>query len=333
MSKTFKGGTAAMAAVLLAATLLVTGCPSSDEPGPVPFTVNETPVDDLDAMKSRMASEAAAGRGASIADPIRATIAIADMSLLSGPLSGINDAGTDCLHKLFDAIPSGKYVAYDLRGSTFTSIPAITSATAGARKNTATLMSITLPDTLTTIGDYAFAEFNGLTTVTIPGSVTSIGTGAFAGCSGLTTVTIPASVTSIGTGAFYNCSSLTSVAIPAGVTSIGGTAFMLCSSLTTVAIGAGVTSIGERAFRECSSLTTVTIPAGVTSIGDVAFDSCSSLTSIYVQRRTTPLTTLGFSVFSQTHASLVIYVLPGTVAGYKGMSGWRTFASKIQAAP
>ena len=72
-----------------------------------------------------------------------------------------------------------------------------------------------------------------MTTVTIPDSVTSIGDGAFLGCSALTTVTIPDSVTSIGDGAFLGCSKLTTVTIPDSVTSIGDDAFQN-SGLTTV---------------------------------------------------------------------------------------------------
>ena len=68
---------------------------------------------------------------------------------------------------------------------------------------------------------------SGLTSVTIPDSVTSIGNSAFYGCSGLTSVTIPDSVTSIGDSAFYGCSGLTSVTIPDSVTSIGNSAFSL----------------------------------------------------------------------------------------------------------
>ena len=71
------------------------------------------------------------------------------------------------------------------------------------------------------ICDSAFANCSGLISVTIPNSVTSIGDWAFEGCSGLTSVTIPNSVTSIGNGAFYYCTSLTSVTIPNSVTSIG----------------------------------------------------------------------------------------------------------------
>ncbi|WP_117590435.1 leucine-rich repeat domain-containing protein, partial [Flavobacterium psychrophilum] len=73
------------------------------------------------------------------------------------------------------------------------------------------LTSVTIPNSVTTIGDESFARCSGLTSVTIPNSVTTIGDEAFADCSGLTSVTIPNSVTAIGEDAFYNCSRLTTV--------------------------------------------------------------------------------------------------------------------------
>ena len=92
---------------------------------------------------------------------------------------------------------------------------------------------------------------------TIPDSVTSIGEWAFYWCTSLTSVTIPDSVTSIGEWAFYWCTSLTSVTIPDSVTSIGDNTFDHCTSLTSVTIPDGVTSIGWRAFSNCTSLTDV----------------------------------------------------------------------------
>ena len=100
---------------------------------------------------------------------------------------------------------------------------------------------MTIPESVTSIGDYAFSGCSGLTSVTIPESVTSIGGNAFSGCSGLTSVTIPESVTSIGSYAFYGCSGLTSVTIPESVTSIGSYAFSGCSGLTSVTIPESVT--------------------------------------------------------------------------------------------
>ncbi|MEI6797334.1 MAG: fibronectin type III domain-containing protein, partial [Methanomassiliicoccales archaeon] len=118
--------------------------------------------------------------------------------------------------------------------------------------------------------------------VTIPDNVTSIGDWAFAECTSLTSVSIGSNVTSISYCAFYNCSSLISVTMGSGVTSIDYGAFGYCGSLISVTMGNGVTTIGDFAFYDCSSLTSVTIPDSVTSIGDWAFYNCSSLTDITV---------------------------------------------------
>lgn len=123
----------------------------------------------------------------------------------------------------------------------------------------------------------AFSGCKELTSVTIPNSVTSIGDWAFSHCSSLTSITIPDSVTSIGGGVFHNCSSLTSITIPGGVMSIGDGAFYNCSSLTSITIPDSVTSIGDVAFKDCSSLTSVTLPGGVTSVGDESFEECEQL--------------------------------------------------------
>jgi hypothetical protein len=135
---------------------------------------------------------------------------------------------------------------------------------------------------LVSIGEGAFDFCTSLVSVTIPASVTSIGDGAFELCTSLVSVTIPGSVTSIGDFAFEVCTSLVSVTIPASVTNIGDFAFCNCYSLTSVTIPASVTYIGQGAFQSCHSLTSVTIPASVTYIGSLVFYNCTALTSIIV---------------------------------------------------
>lgn len=150
---------------------------------------------------------------------------------------------------------------------------------------------VTLPDGLTSIGNYAFKDCSALTSVTIPNSVWSIGVRAFWGCDGLTSVTIGNSVTSIGDNAFYFCSSLTSVTLGNSVTSIGSSAFYYCTGLTSITIPNSVTSIGDDAFSNCYSLTSVTLGKNLTSIGDKAFHYCYKIQEVTSYASTPPAAT------------------------------------------
>ena len=191
------------------------------------------------------------------------------------------------------------------------------------------LTEYTIPDRVTTIGEYAFTWCESLTSVTIGDSVTTIGAWAFYNCSSLTCVTIPDSVTSIGNGTFAYCYDLTSVTIPDSVTEIGYKAFYACSSLTGVTIPDSVTTIGYGAFCHCSSLTSVTIPDSVTTIGGYVFEYCSSLTSVYC-KATTPPALVGTYVFDSNGSGRKIYVPMESVEAYKIASGWSEYASSIE---
>ena len=120
-----------------------------------------------------------------------------------------------------------------------------------------------------------------ITTITLPDYITSIGNYAFSHCTMLESVIFGDGITSIGDFAFSGCDSLTSIEIPNSVISIGSSAFSSCDRLTNVVIGDGVTNIGERAFYACENLTSIVIGESVTSINDYAFFSCPSLTSVY----------------------------------------------------
>ena len=167
------------------------------------------------------------------------------------------------------------------------------------------LESIVIPNSVNTVGSAAFGACTGLTSVTIGNSVTSIGDSVFSGCTGLTSVTLGNSVTSIGNGAFYGCSGITSVIIPDSVTDMGYNALYGCTGLTSVTIGNSVTSIGARAFYYCTSLTSVTIPNSVTSIGVSAFENCSSLTSITIGNG---VESIGDSAFGGCESLASVYI-------------------------
>jgi hypothetical protein len=196
--------------------------------------------------------------------------------------------------------PEGKAGSYTIPNS-------VTSIGDWAFDECAGLTNVTIPNSLTSIGNGAFNECAGLTSVTIPNGVTSIGYEAFEDCFSLATVTIPNSVTTIGDAAFVDCTSLTSVTIPNSLTSIGGW-FDYCTSLSSVTIPNSVTSIGDAAFNGCSSLTNVTIGTNVTSLEDLAFYECSSLTGVYFQGNAPSLGSVVFA--GDTNAT--VYYLPET---------------------
>ena len=149
------------------------------------------------------------------------------------------------------------------------------------------LQTITLPNTLESIGGYAFSNCNSLTNIVIPDSVTSIDEYAFFGCANLINIVIPNSVTSLGDSIFAYCRGLKNATIGNGVTSLGYGVFSSCTSLTSVTIGNSVTSIGDGAFRGCISLIHVAISDKVNKIGVSTFFNCRSLT-IYCEADSKP---------------------------------------------
>ena len=187
------------------------------------------------------------------------------------------------------------------------------------------ITDLVIPNSVKSIGDWAFSGCSGLTSITIGNSVTSIGYGAFSGCSGLTSVTIGNSVTSIGNYAFKDCSGLTSVHITDIAAwfkiSFGNYLsnplyyahhlFMDGKEITDLVIPNSVTSIGSSAFYGCSGLTSVTIPNSVTSIGNYAFSGCSGLTKVtlnsndIVSKSYSSSSTLG-SIFGKQVKELIL---------------------------
>lgn len=151
----------------------------------------------------------------------------------------------------------------------------------GAFDGCTRLTSITLPETVTQIGNNAFSGCTGLTGITLPANLTVINYETFSGCTGLTTITIPANVTEIGERAFSGNSKLTTVTLSGSkLRKIGSFAFATCALLTNINLPATVTEIGQAAFTYCRNLPAITIPANVTVIGENAFYGCVALVNV-----------------------------------------------------
>ncbi len=210
--------------------------------------------------------------------------------------------------------------------STYRGLP-VTEIGAYAFSQESYIESVTIPDTITFIGDEAFDACDSLekvqisdlaawcnttfddtcifkyganlylngekiTDLVIPDGVTSINKEAFEYCSGLTSVTIPDSVTTLGKYAFYNCDNLSSVTIGNSVATIGNSAFSGCG-LTSITIPDSVTAIEDSTFYSCSNLVNATLGNSVATIGNYAFAGCG-LTSITIPDS---VTTIGEGTF------------------------------------
>ena len=197
------------------------------------------------------------------------------------------------------------------------------------------LVSVTIPDGITSIGEYAFYGYTSLETIIISDNVTTIGDFAFYGCTSLENVIIPGSVTNIGDYVFSECSTLksagpiggdyniqfgwteripdnvfhnldtlTNVIIPDGIISVGNSAFHSCKSLTDVTLPDGITNIGDRAFYACESLTDFAIPDSVTNIGSYAFSGCTGITNIAIPNGVTHIESGAFSGTGLVHMTI-----------------------------
>ena len=180
----------------------------------------------------------------------------------------------------------------------------VTKIAVNAFKDKQRITSITVPDSVTSIGIYAFSGCISLAELNLGNGIKTIPEGMARGCNKLESILIPDSVTSIGVWAFLNCDSLESVVIGDSVTTIGSSAFSSCDSLASVVIGDSVTSIGSDAFRNCDSLTSVVIPDSVKSIGDYAFYSCDSLVSVTIPDS---VTSIGDWAFYSCSSLYVVY--------------------------
>ena len=207
----------------------------------------------------------------------------------------IPDSVTSIGHSAFIGCPSLETITVNVNNTTYDSrnncnaiIETSSNTLIRGCKNTI------IPDSVTSIGEYAFADSESLTFIAIPDGVTTMEKGAFSRCTSLISIIIPGSVTTIGSNAFSGCTSLTSTIIPDGVTTIADDTFNNCTSLASIVIPDSVTAIGVWAFAGCASLTSITIPDSVTTIEDMAFWFCSSLTSITIPDSVTTIGDIAF---------------------------------------
>ena len=143
------------------------------------------------------------------------------------------------------------------------------------------LTSVKLSEGIETLGYQVFAECSSLENIVIPESVNTMGSEIFMNCKALKTAHIPDSVTIIPNSLFYGCSSLITAYLPDAIVRMGFEVFSDCTSLEYIRIPEGALILSAGLFRNCSKLDLVIIPGSVTSIDDGTFENCTGIQKVY----------------------------------------------------
>ena len=214
--------------------------------------------------------------------------------------------------------------------------------------------NVALGESVTAVGDYAFAGCNTIANVALGTNVASLGRGAFKGCSALEAVAIDdaSQLATLGNEVFSGCSALAEVTIPDGVVAIPESAFEGCSAIASINFGAEpqLATIGKKAFSGCGNVKTLILPESVTALGESAFEDCtslvmaamgvnvaqvehrafkgcSSLNIVYCNAVVPPM--LGVEVFKGCPSTFDIYVPKDSVNKYMTTKNWSSYRTHI----
>ena len=175
-----------------------------------------------------------------------------------------------------------------------------------------------VPDTVKTIGDFAFYGTKALESINIPDSITNIGTDAFGECSGLKEVVIPDSVTSMGEAVFYKCTSLEKVKLSVNITSPNPAVFQYCSSLKEVVLPESMKFTSFFMFSYCKEITNVVLPDKLNSILSSAFQNCDNLKNITVPKNVTTIQDYALGYYYDEQGATYKKYDDFTISGYAG---------------
>ena len=211
----------------------------------------------------------------------------------------------------------GDHIFYKSALSEFTLPSSLETIGESAFAQCGSIKELDLPEGLKSIGEYAFQLCTGLTDIQLPEGLTELPRGVFFGCTGLSEAELPDTLTAIGQSAFSGCSGLKKIDLPDGISSIGDSAFLECDSLESVTLPEALERISDSMFEECEALKEITIPGSVESIGWAAFRNCTGLQTVRFAESGS-LTTIGISAFSNT--GLTEVVIPDSVTSLEDSS-------------
>lgn len=259
-----------------------------------------------------------------------ATIAVQDETL-SGDIVIPESISYDENNYSVVRATNGAFQNTDITGITLPN--SITSLGNSCFKLCNKLTSVKLPDNITSLGDETFMTCRKLSVIELPKKLISLGQYCFMNCN-ITKLTLPNSITTIGQGCFYSCSNLETVTLPQNITNLPAACFEDCKELSEITLHEGITSLGQSCFAGCSSLTSIKLPKSINKITGPAlygcFENCSNLSEVTCQWDNLDGIDVGSDAFNNIFSEARLYIPKGTTEIYKAKEPWSKFKYIIE---
>ena len=254
-----------------------------------------------------------------------ATIAVQDETL-SGDIVIPESISYDENNYSVVRATNGAFQNTDITGITLPN--SITSLGNSCFKLCNKLTSVKLPDNITSLGDETFMTCSKLSSINIPNTLTSLGEFCLAFCN-VTKLTLPNSITNLGNNCFQSCENLETITLPQNITNLPAYCFHDCKKLSGITLHEGITSLGESCFEGCSSLTSIKLPKSINKItGSIftsCFENCSNLSEVTCQWDNLDGIDVGSDAFNNIFSEAKLYIPKGTTAMYKAKEPWSNF--------
>lgn len=259
-----------------------------------------------------------------------ATIAVQDETL-SGDIVIPESISYDENNYSVVRATNGAFQNTDITGITLPN--SITSLGNSCFKLCNKLTSVKLPDNITSLGDETFMTCSKLSSINIPNTLTSLGEFCLAFCN-ITKLTLPNSITNLGNNCFQSCENLETITLPQNITNLPAYCFHDCKKLSGITLHEGITSLGESCFEGCSSLTSIKLPKSINkitgSIFNGCFENCSNLSEVTCQWDNLDGIDVSSHTFDNIFSEAKLYIPKGTTAMYKAKIPWSNFKYIIE---
>lgn len=259
-----------------------------------------------------------------------ATIAVQDETL-SGDIVIPESISYDENNYSVVRATNGAFQNTDITGITLPN--SITSLGNSCFKLCNKLTSVKLPDNITSLGDETFMGCSDLSVIELPKKLISLGVSCFMGCN-ITKLTLPNSITKLGIGCFHSCENLETVTLPQNITNLPDFAFNDCKKLSGITLHEGITSLGQSCFAGCSSLTSIKLPKSINKITGSTlygcFENCSNLSEVTCQWDNLDGIDVGSDAFDNIFSEARLYIPKGTTEIYKAKEPWSKFKYIIE---